>query len=175
MNASYFAKKTKTHGFEGCSNCGDTGYYLQKYSRERFCGDCELQVFPERFYPCVCCRLPSSGQFVCLKCNVGVTSHFIKSADTSLVQWHQNRQAQEWLRTAPKNSKPGDYIRHYIYETITSSGDVLPAGLQLEHVENLGPLPRYSKHWPGFYMGNGMWEKLFYLPTLDCNGIVSKS
>lgn len=67
------AKREGRHGFEGCANqeCTHGCYYLQKYSREGLCSDCELASFPSRFVGCLFCRAPQSLSYVCTYCGVG--------------------------------------------------------------------------------------------------------
>lgn len=170
------SKKNKKDGFEGCSRCGDTGYYLAEYTKEGYCYSCEIVCYPERFYPCPCCRLPHKiGIGICSDCKNGMGEHFgdphyLRNRGSSLYKEHS-----EWFKTAPKNTKPGDFIKSWDSETITSSNDILPAANDIHHVRKFkksnGP-PEIANAWPGFYFGNGIWKKLDYLPILDENGIV---
>ena len=55
-----------TNGFQGCVNkerCRQYGFYLNTYSKEGLCEECECDQFPERFVACPFCRQPMSKVF----------------------------------------------------------------------------------------------------------------
>lgn len=183
------SRLNKTDGFQGCVNCNDGGYYLQQYSKEVYCQYCEIKNFPERFRGCICCRLPlwESYLVICSVCQSGIDSHHQQELGIS-----SSKMTYYWrYRTAWKDEylenkmKFGDFIRYWEKPTITSSGDQLPRGDDLSHVskpvnyfnilptDNSRQVPLYCKRseWPGFYMGNGIWNKLAYIPQSDENGI----
>jgi hypothetical protein len=136
--------REKINGYEGCTRCNDPGYYLAMYSPEGYCQCCEAEYFPERFYPCPCCRLPQSTQSICIYCRYGLNMRFT-----------DNRQIEEWMRTYSLQTKRGDFILAKYINKKTGF-----------------PFLGTIQEWPGFYMGNKTWEKLDYLPELDENGIV---
>lgn len=147
------------YAFGRCKRCNGPGYYLQMYSKEGYCAICEIKYFPERYFPCVCCRLPLFMRGFCSTCSTGVSEHL--------------RGSYAWMkRHESKEHGQKDFIHSWEQSTICSNGDVLPPGFKLDHVMKQLSVPRFPQFWPGFYMGNGVWEKLNYLPELDVNGIV---
>src|SRR5580692_1228285 len=61
------AKEKRTHGFEGCTNaeCTRGCFYLQTYSPEGLCSDCEFAAYPERYVGCPFCRCQQKISYVC--------------------------------------------------------------------------------------------------------------
>lgn len=170
-------REQKTHGFEGCKNCDYTGRYQATYSKEGFCSDCEMICFPERFFPCPCCRLPQRFKSLCMWCEEKMRSYFVKCkiARDDPDAWSRFLKLGAIVsKYRVKDCAAGHFIRSFYQPTITSTGDKLPPASQLPHVDTLGKVPFSLKHWPGFYMGNGVWEKLTYLPELDDYGIAIK-
>jgi hypothetical protein len=114
---------------------------------------------------------------LCLACTTGLNK-FIGDTGCGTSE-EAKRQSQEWRRKRSmmeqypvKDCAAGDFIRSFDLPTTCSNGDVLPPGSSLPHVTKLGSAPRFCHSWPGFYMGNGVWEKLTYMPQLDDYGIV---
>ena len=55
------AGQARIPGLQGCKNkkqCGNYGSYLQTYSPEGLCAQCEFKTFPERYAACPFCRAP---------------------------------------------------------------------------------------------------------------------
>jgi len=148
-------KRDRTDGFQGCTRCKDTGFYLKSYSKEGHCRACELACFPERFYPCVHCRVPHDMQMNCLSCQGGCRSwlerlHYDSSDSEAAAQNNYEAMCKrsEWHEMASEMTNAGDHDGRY----------------------------EYSRGWPGFYMGldangKGVWKKLPYLPKVGAGGI----
>jgi hypothetical protein len=179
MEFAFHSREKGINGFEGCKRCGDGGFYLASYSKEGECSTCERITHPERFYPCPCCRLPQKYQMLCLKCSSGISEYWDAKtgggpSNKNPGDWKIFTDYMDWEREAGLFTKAGDFISSYDHETITSIGDILPPAHTLEHVQKLGKIPQFTEHWPGYYMGNGKWQILDYLPILDENGIVKQ-
>lgn len=140
-------KKTRTGGFEGCSRCDYAGFYLCTYSRESYCDKCELECFPERFYPCPYCRKPWSMQMTCIGCSaqniIGFSSYELQGTDFEL--WCS---IHNWESEICKLTVPGQFIVNP-NETYFSS----------------------EKTNQGFYMGNNTWKQLNYIPKMTSNAV----
>ena len=149
MMVSEQSKRERSNGFEGCKRCGDGGFYLQTYSAEGYCRSCELACFPERFYPCVHCRVPLPLQMSRLAC-AGGCKLWIEETHCDMNNEHSAKndreslcKRQQWHRMAEDMPKAGDHDGRY----------------------------EYSRGWPGFYMGRDaagrrIWKKLPYLPKI---------
>lgn len=155
-----------------CKQCNQN---VSQISGDLFCMDCEVELFPERFFPCVCCRLPVNTPSMCMNCHFGILQKLVGVMPTIVGSKEDN----EWVRKrgvadnySVESCARGDFIKSHTDPTHCSNGDILPPAKELQHVYPDSRFPLRCKGWPGFYMGNGVWKKLDYLPTLDAYGVV---
>lgn len=131
-----------------CSKCHVENCFVSKYTQGSYCNKCELECFPERFYPCAFCRVPVSMQIACLGCNaeniIGYESYELLRADFEL--WSA---IHKWQNDICELTLPGQFIGTY--------EDTLKFSLEKEN--------------RGFYLGNNTWKKLNYIPKMTTNAI----
>jgi hypothetical protein len=141
------AKREGRHGFEGCANeeCTEGCHYLQKYSPEGLCSDCELASFPSRFIGCPFCRRPSKLSYVCTDCGTGF-SKWINNTITFSTRFEGDRRFSK------------SHAIEMALHTLKQQCRQLIVPFSLLHGQFGG--------WRGFYAGGNQWilpEKRFVI------------
>lgn len=128
-----------TDGFQGCVECKH-GFYLATYSKEGLCTSCEFIHFPQRFYPCPCCRRANSTShtFLCTSC--------------------------DWELFRLKDSMNCKYFKWEIHQAVTLWKQKLATTVGLGESKTLG---KSWDKWLGFPVSANQWQKFNFLPEID--------
>jgi hypothetical protein len=134
------SRENRSDGFQGCSHCDFGGYYLYQYSPEGLCSECEIKLYPERFYPCPICRRPQKFQAFCITCNIEKIIGF-NIAQLHIYDFDLFKKISKWEQKISKMTLPGQFI------------------VKIDEEER------------GFYLGDGVWKKLNFIPKMTENAI----
>lgn len=149
-----------------CPGCKAVCHFQDLDNERNLCDKCRKDLHAEDFYPCPCCRRRQDGQMTCDMCETAIMNSLGGKTDGCVTEegWDTFVKAREWVEDyGPSHTQAGDYIRRDAFADYPPKKDAYPgSGLDFYN----------SDYWPGFYMGNGKWEKLDYLPELDDRGVV---
>lgn len=116
----------KINGFQGCVNktqCGHYGFYLQEYSKEGLCEQCESQLFPDRYIACPFCRQAMKKHSAdalsvcCGECCMKIADLIVKQFDMKCTHGSAINHVMRYLLSSEKDISR-EFIRYKAHDKV---------------------------------------------------------